>query len=86
MTGGTGRFGVSPDQSIVVEDAVAGAEGARRAGMKSIGVSRSGAHLPADIVVPSLQQLEPNAYDMLLRGVPQYRDKTRILNSAVLIF
>jgi len=53
--------------------------------MKSIGVSRSGAHLLADIVVPSLQQLEPNAFDVLLHGVPQYRDKTRILNSVVLI-
>jgi beta-phosphoglucomutase len=62
------RVGVSPDQCIVVEDAIAGVEGARRAGMKSIGVSRSAAHLPADIVVPSLQQLEPNAFDTLLHG------------------
>src|SRR5215470_5349349 len=61
------RVGVSPDRCIVVEDAVAGVEGARRAGMKSIGVSHNGKHLPADVVVPSLDVLEPTAFETLLR-------------------
>jgi beta-phosphoglucomutase len=60
------RVGASPDRCIVVEDAVAGVEGARRAGMRSIGVSRGGKHLPADVVVHSLDLLEPGAFDKLL--------------------
>jgi len=62
------RVGVPPERCIVVEDAVAGVEGARRAGMKSIGLSRDGKHLPADIVVQSLDLLEPDAFERLGRG------------------
>jgi beta-phosphoglucomutase family hydrolase len=62
------RLGAQPARSIVVEDAVAGVEAARRAGMHSIGVSRGGKHLPADIVVHSLELLDPNAFDALLNG------------------
>ena len=64
------RVGVSPDRCIVVEDAVAGVEGARRAGMRSIGVSHNGAHLPADVVVQSLEFLGWDAFEMLLEGRP----------------
>ena len=64
------RVGVSPDRCIVVEDAVAGVQGARSAGMRSIGVSHNGAHLPADVVVESLELLEPDAFEMLLEGCP----------------
>src|SRR5256884_928091 len=64
------RVGVSPDRCIVVEDAVAGVQGARSAGMRSIGVSHNGAHLPADVVVESLELLEPDAFEMLLQGCP----------------
>jgi beta-phosphoglucomutase len=60
------RLGAFPARSIVVEDAVAGVEGARRAGMRSIGVNRNGKHLPADIVVQSLDQVDPNAFETLL--------------------
>lgn len=60
------RVGVSPDRCIVVEDAVAGVEGARRAGMKSVGVSHNGKHLPADVVVRSLDLLDPVAFERLL--------------------
>jgi HAD superfamily hydrolase (TIGR01509 family) len=60
------RLGAVPARSIVVEDAVAGVQGARRAGIRSIGVSRSGKHLPADIVVQSLELLDPNAFEALL--------------------
>src|SRR6516162_9717363 len=60
------RVGVTPERCIVVEDAVAGVEGARRAGMRSIGVSRNGKRLPADVVVQSLEQLHSDAFDKLL--------------------
>lgn len=60
------RVGASPECSIVVEDAVAGVEGARRAGMKSIGVNRNGKHLQADVVVRSLDLLDANAFDSLV--------------------
>lgn len=62
------RVGVSPDSCIVVEDAVAGVEGACRAGMRSIGVSRDGKHLPADVIVQSLDLLDPEAFENLVTG------------------
>ena len=62
------RVGATPARSIVVEDAVAGVEGARNAGMRSIGVSRNGKQLPADVVVQSLELLSPDAFDVLLNG------------------
>jgi len=68
------RVRVSPDQCIVVEDAAAGVEGARRARMRSIGVSHNGAHLPADVVVQSLEFLGWDAFEMLLEGRPANND------------
>jgi beta-phosphoglucomutase len=61
------RLGVPPARSIVVEDAAAGIEGAHRAGMRSIGVRRDGAPLPADIAVASLADLPPDAFTSLIR-------------------
>lgn len=52
------RLGARPDRCIVVEDAAAGLEGARRAGMFRIGVNLSGPSLVADLVVASLDQLD----------------------------
>jgi sugar-phosphatase len=56
------RLGIPPDQCIVIEDAPAGVEAARRAGMKSIGIA--GTHnrrelldKGADLVVDRLRQL-----------------------------
>jgi beta-phosphoglucomutase family hydrolase len=60
------RVGVSPDRCIVVEDAAAGVEGARRAGMRSIGVSRNGKPLVADVVVQSLDLLQSEVFETLL--------------------
>jgi beta-phosphoglucomutase family hydrolase len=60
------RLGASPDRCIVVEDAVAGIEGARKAGMRSIGVGPNGKHLPADVVVRSLDLLDSDAFETLL--------------------
>jgi len=62
------RLGASPENCIVVEDAAAGIEGARRAGMRSIGVTHDGNHLQADVVVESLDQLDPDAFDKLLQA------------------
>src|SRR6266496_4775933 len=63
------RVGVPPEQCIVVEDALAGIEGARRAGMKCIGVSRDSKHLTADVIVPCLDLLEPDAFEQLNRSL-----------------
>jgi HAD superfamily hydrolase (TIGR01509 family) len=60
------RLGSAPGRSIVVEDAPAGIEGARRAGMASIGVRRNGSPLPADLAVSSLADLPPDAFSRLL--------------------
>jgi HAD superfamily hydrolase (TIGR01509 family) len=61
------RLGAKPERCIVVEDAVAGIEGAHRAGMRSIGVARNGKHLAADVVVQSLDRLDSDAFEMLLQ-------------------
>ena len=61
------RLKVAPAQSIVVEDAAAGIEAGRRAGMRSIGVSRNGAPLAADLVVRSLAGMPSDAFADLLR-------------------
>jgi HAD superfamily hydrolase (TIGR01509 family) len=61
------RLGVPASRCVVVEDAPAGLEGARRAGMKSIGVlSDHHAELQADVVVASLDRLPPTAFEELL--------------------
>ncbi len=62
------RVGVTPDRCIVVEDAVAGVEAARNAGMRIIGVSGDGKRLPADVVVKSLDLLDPDAFQLLLES------------------
>jgi beta-phosphoglucomutase family hydrolase len=67
-----GKLGVPPAHCIVVEDAQHGIEAARAAGMKSIGVTPNGKHLPADIVVRSLDLLNAHAFDCLLGcGMPR---------------
>jgi HAD superfamily hydrolase (TIGR01509 family) len=60
------RVGAQPAQSIVVEDAPAGTEGARRAGMACIGVRSSHGHLQADVVVNSLEELGDDAFEKLI--------------------
>jgi HAD superfamily hydrolase (TIGR01509 family) len=61
------QLGVGPSRAIVVEDAAAGIEGARRAAMKSIGVIKNGP-LDADVTVASLADLPPDAFERLLDG------------------
>jgi beta-phosphoglucomutase family hydrolase len=64
------KLGVPPEHCIVVEDAQHGIDAARAAGMRSIGVSRNDKHLPADIVVRSLDLLDVNAFHILLQAGP----------------
>ncbi|HWR53559.1 MAG TPA: HAD-IA family hydrolase, partial [Bryobacteraceae bacterium] len=59
------RLNVPPARAIVVEDAPAGVEAAHRAGMRCIGVE-SGRKLDADLVVPSIKALPPDAFRRLL--------------------
>ncbi len=61
------RLGLAPARCVVVEDAPAGLEAARRAGMASIGILSS--HHPtlqADLVVASLDRLPPDAFSGLV--------------------
>jgi HAD superfamily hydrolase (TIGR01509 family) len=64
------RLGVPPSACIVVEDAAAGIEAARRAGMRSIGVSRH-ERLNADVVVASLSELPEDVFERLSRERPR---------------
>jgi len=60
------QLGVDPARCIVVEDAPAGLQGARRAGMKTIGVLTTHAALEADRVVKSLVDLAGDAFERLM--------------------
>jgi beta-phosphoglucomutase len=61
------RLGLAPGRCVVVEDAPAGIEAARRAGMPSIGVlSDHHPALVADVVVPSLDALPAGAFEALV--------------------
>jgi beta-phosphoglucomutase len=62
------KLRVAPRDCVVVEDAPAGTEAARRAGMRSIGVLSSHGKLRADIVVRTLEELPDTAFDDLLAG------------------
>jgi HAD superfamily hydrolase (TIGR01509 family) len=57
--------GAPSQRCVVVEDAAAGVEAARRAGMKVIGVNHE-MSLAADVVVASLEGLSPDAFDRLV--------------------
>ncbi|MEX0701116.1 MAG: HAD family phosphatase [Planctomycetales bacterium] len=65
-----GRLGVPPARCVVVEDAPAGIEAARRAGMKCIGVASTGRTpeqlAAADCIVGSLEELDPDRFAALL--------------------
>ena len=60
------RLAVAPARCVVVEDAPAGLEAARRAGMRAIGVRTTHADLRADIVVDTLDDLPDDGFDRLL--------------------
>ncbi len=60
------RLEVPPDRCIVVEDAAAGVEAGRRAGMKTVGVNVE-VVLDADLYVRSLADLPDDGFDRLVR-------------------
>lgn len=62
---------VPPQHCVVVEDAAAGIEAARRAGMKCVGVSRTTV-LAGDVFVRSLEELPADTFERLLRPVPRF--------------
>jgi beta-phosphoglucomutase len=62
------RLDSSPPCSVVLEDAPAGIEAARRAGMHVIGVLTSHASLAADVVVSRLSDLPADAFERLVGG------------------
>lgn len=62
------RLGAEPARSIVLEDAPAGIEAARRAGMKSIGICTLHPKLQADLPVKGFEDLPLDAFDRLLAG------------------
>jgi beta-phosphoglucomutase family hydrolase len=60
---------VPPERCIVIEDAVAGVEAARRAGMKCVAVTTTNpAHAlkAADVVIERLDELSPDTFQRLL--------------------
>jgi beta-phosphoglucomutase len=59
------RLRVPPDVCVVVEDAPAGIEAARRARMRCIGVGAGVAGSGADLTAPSLDRLPADAFDRL---------------------
>jgi HAD superfamily hydrolase (TIGR01509 family) len=62
------KVGADPRNCVVVEDADAGIEAGKRAGMRTIGISRNGKARAADIVVPSLTELPEDAFRRLLHS------------------
>jgi len=59
------RLGVPPARAVVVEDAAAGIEAARRAGMRSVGAGAAGLEA-SDVVVASLADLPADTFDRLV--------------------
>jgi HAD superfamily hydrolase (TIGR01509 family) len=64
------RLGVAPRRCVVVEDAPVGVEGARRAGMRTVGVLFGHDKLDADLVTASLDDLAPDAFERLVSASP----------------
>lgn len=60
------RVSTPPSLCVVIEDAPAGLEAARRAGMSTIAVQTSHTSLQADVVVPTLDELPDDAFDRLV--------------------
>ena len=60
------KVGAAPARCVVVEDAPAGVEGGRRAGMRTIGVGSGHGALAADLAVASLVDLPEDAFERLL--------------------
>ncbi len=60
------KLALPPARCIVIEDAPAGVEAGRRAGMKTVGVLTTHPDLDADLVVPTLEALPVEFVERLL--------------------
>ena len=60
------RVRTPPTRCVVIEDAPAGLEAARRAGMRTVGVLSTHTQLQADVVVRTLEDLPQDAFDRLV--------------------
>ncbi len=60
------RLGATPERSIVLEDAPAGIEAARRAGIRSIGVCTLHPELKADVRVRNFEELAEDFFEKML--------------------
>ena len=69
------RLGVAPAKCIVVEDAAAGIEAARRAGMRCIGVNAR-TPLDADVYVRSLEELPEDGFERLITSAAAGRSNS----------
>jgi beta-phosphoglucomutase len=63
---GAEELGVAPGECVVFEDAVAGIESGRRAGMKTVGIGQPNVLREADIVLANLNNLSPADLKKLL--------------------
>jgi beta-phosphoglucomutase len=57
------KLGVEPAHCVVVEDAPAGVEAGRRAGMETVGVLTTHAELQADLVVATLDDIPDDYFE-----------------------
>jgi beta-phosphoglucomutase len=64
------KVAVPPQRCVVVEDAPAGVEAGRRGGMRTVGIATLHRSLSADVVVTSLEDLPPDAFDRLVDDAP----------------
>jgi beta-phosphoglucomutase len=60
-------LGVHPANCVVIEDAAAGVEAAKRGGMRSIGVGAAAAPAAPDLAVSSLSEIPLEAFPRLLK-------------------
>ena len=62
------RVSAPAARCVVIEDAPAGIQAARLAGMRSIGVLSSQLSLAADVVIRTLEELPDDTFDRLIAG------------------
>ncbi|WP_052343876.1 HAD family hydrolase [Kallotenue papyrolyticum] len=70
------RLDVPPERCVVVEDAAAGVEAARRAGMRVIAVGTAHPPHSADLVTPSLDRLPEDAFERLIPAAARQTDRS----------